>query len=351
MNKAVRASIIIVNYNGFLYVDSCVESVLKCNFDSFQVIVVDNGSTDGSAEKLGEKYSDRLKLVCLDKNYGPSKARNEGVRAAQGEYFGFLDNDTIVDPDYISEAIQVFESDSKVGAVQCKLVLMDDPDQIDYVGEYLGTNGFLVQVAPAKTLDKGQFDQQYPILAAKSAGMFISKDAFNAAGGFDEDYFIYVEETDLGWRTWLSGYQVVFAPKSKVHHKFGTSTVILGKAKNDYNAKYHGSKNYILTLIKNFSFPYLIKILPVHIFLWFGLAWFSLMQGKWNSFYWIHKGVLWNFSHFPQTWIKRKKIQHSRVIDDKSLFKVLMKKKELSYYLNKAFSRHKIGNAEGFVKS
>lgn len=344
-------SIIIVNFNGFSYVDRCVESVLQCTFDSFQVIVVDNGSTDGSVEKLQNKYSDRLKLVCLDENYGPSRARNEGVRAAQGEYIGFLDNDTTVDPDYISEAIQVFESESKIGAIQCKLLLMDYPDQIDYVGEYLGTNGFLVQVAPAKTLDKGQFDIQYPILAAKSAGMFIRKDAFDAAGGFDEDYFIYVEETDLGWRTWLIGYEVVFAPKSIVYHKFGTSTVILGKTQNDYNAKYHGSKNYILTLIKNFGLPYLIRILPVHIFLWVGLAWFSLLKGDWGSYYLIHKGVFWNFFHLPETWIKRKKIQNSRVIDDKSLFKILMKKKELSYYLDKAFSKHKIGNAEGFVKS
>ncbi len=344
-------SIIIVNFNGFSYADRCVDSVLRCAFDSFQVIVVDNGSTDGSAEKLQKKYGNGLRLVCLDKNYGPSRARNEGVRAAQGEYLGFLDNDTTVAPDYISEAIKVFESDPKIGAVQCKLLLMDHPDQIDYVGEYLGTNGFLVQVAPAKTLDKGQFDIQYPILAAKSAGMFIRKDAFNAAGGFDEDYFIYVEETDLGWRTWLAGYEVVFAPKSVVLHKFGTSTVILGKAKNDYNAKYHGSKNYILTLIKNFGFPDLIKILPIHIFLWFGLAWFSLIKGKWKSFYWIHKGIFWNFFHLPKTWIKRKKIQHSRVIDDKSLFKILMKSKKFSYYFNKALSRHKIGNAEGFVNS
>lgn len=351
MNNVVRVSIIIVNFNGFSYVERCVESVLKCDYDSFQVIVVDNGSSDGSAEKLNEKYSNRLKIVCLDKNYGPSKARNEGVRAAQGKYIGFLDNDTIVDPGYISEAIQVFESDPKIGAVQCKLLLMDYPDQIDYVGEFLGTNGFLVQVAPAKTLDRGQFDKQYPILAAKSAGMFIRKDAFDAAGGFDEDYFIYVEETDLGWRVWLIGFEVVFAPKSKVYHKFGTSSMILGKAQNEYNAKYHGSKNYILTLIKNFSFPYLIKILPIHVLLWFGLAWFSLMRGKWNSFLWIHKGIFWNFSHLPQTWNKRNKVQRSRLIDDKSLFKELMKKKEFSYYLKKTTSRHKIGNAEGFIKS
>tara|TARA_B100000315_G_C14499515_1_gene551652 strand:+ start:544 stop:1032 length:489 start_codon:yes stop_codon:yes gene_type:complete len=161
---------------------------------------------------------------------------------------------------------------------------MDEPDQIDYVGEYIGTNGFLVQVAPAGTKDEGQFDKQYPILAAKSAGMFIKREAFDVAGGFDEDYFIYVEETDLGWRTWLAGYTVVFAPKCKVYHKFGTSSVILGKHKNDYNSKFHGTKNYILTFLKNLNFFYLVRILPVHIFLWLGLAWFSLFQRRLNHF-------------------------------------------------------------------
>ena len=351
MGSNPKASIIIVNYNGFSYVDGCVTSVLQCPFDSLEIIVVDNGSIDGSVEKLRNKYGEKIKIVCLERNFGPSKARNEGVKISKGEFLGFLDNDTTVDADYVVEAIGVFESDDKIGVIQCKLLLMDHPDEIDYVGEYMGTNGFLVQVAPAKTRDEGQFDQQYPILAAKSAGMFIRRSAFEAIGGFDEDYFIFVEETDLGWRVWLEGYSIVFAPKSKVFHKFGTSSVILGKMENDYNAKFHGTKNYILTHLKNLGFVRLCKILPVHIFLWVGLAFFGLVRGNWNNFFWIHKGIIWNMTHLPDTLLKRKKIQKSRKISDEDLFKVVMRKKNFSYYFSKAITRHKIGNAEGFIKS
>ncbi len=351
MEFSCEVSIVIVNFNGFSYTERCIDSVLKCHFDSAEIIVVDNGSSDGSPEKLRQKFRAKIKVLCLEKNFGPSKARNEGVRMAKGRYLGFLDNDTIVDPQFIIEAIQVFRSNLKIGAVQCKLLLMDNPEQIDYVGEYIGTNGFLVQVAPAGTVDKGQFDRQYPILAAKSAGMFISREAFEAAGGFDEDYFIYVEETDLGWRTWLSGYSVVFAPGSIVYHKFGTSSVILGKDKNDFNAKFHGSKNYILTLLKNFGFKNLCMILPIHIFLWLGLAWFSFFSGRWRQCWWIHKGIAWNISNFPKSIKKRSIIQKQRSIADKELFHTMMRKKNFTYFLSKAFKRHKFGNAEGFIKS
>ena len=344
-------SIIIVNYNGFAYVERCIASVLQCSFQPFDIVVVDNGSTDDSPQKLRATDHPQVRVIFLDKNYGPAKARNEGVKAARGTYLGFLDNDTTVAPDYITEALRVFESDARIGAVQCKLVLMDHPEQIDYVGEYIGTNGFLVQVAPAGTQDVGQFNTPYPILAAKSAGMFIRGAAFDAAGGFDEDYFIYVEETDLCWRIWLGGYTVVFAPTSKVYHKFGTSAVILGKQKNDFNAKFHGAKNYIQTLLKNLSAPYLMRILPLHILLWLGLAWFSLLQGKWQYFLWVHQGIWWNIVYLRHNWSKRRKVQTNRRVADQELFAIVMKKRNFAYYVNKATAKHTVGNAEGFFKS
>jgi GT2 family glycosyltransferase len=346
-----KVSVIIVNHNGCEYTRSCVASVLACRFDSFEVIVVDNGSSEGSARRLREEFGERLTLVELDQNYGPARARNEGVQRSRGEFIGFLDNDTTVDPEYMAEAVRAFEASPGLGILQCKLLLMDTPDCIDYVGEYIGTNGFLVQIAPAGTRDQGQFNAAYPILAAKSAGMFIRRAAFDAAGGFDEEYFIYVEETDLGWRTWLMGYTVQFAPGSIVYHKFGTSSVILGKSRNDYNAKFHGTKNYILTLLKNLETVGLLRILPIHVSLWLGLAWFSLLQGRGNYFLWIHKAMLWHLANLPRTLSKRRVVQQARRVSDSELFGPLMQRKPFSYYLGKVISRHKIGNVEGFFKS
>ncbi|HLD50864.1 hypothetical protein A3K34_03020 [candidate division WWE3 bacterium RIFOXYC1_FULL_40_10] len=346
----MRSSVIIVTYNGKNYVDACVNSVLSANSTDLEVIVVDNGSDDGTVDFLKDKYK-QIKVVALDKNYGPAYARNKGVEVSEGRYLGFLDNDTLVDPNWENEAAKALDSDPNTGIVQCKLILSKERNKLDYVGEYIGQNGFLVQRVKAGELDNGEFNESVPILAAKSAGMFIRKETFEKIEGFDKDYFIYVEETDLGWRSWLAGFKAVYIPASVVFHEFGTSTVILGKSKNNYNAKFHGTKNYILTLIKNLEGGSLARILPIHLFLWLGLAWYSLLRGDYKPFLWIHQAIFWNITNLESTLIKRKRIQGIRTVSDHDLFRIVMRKKELSYFLAKVLKVHKVGNAEGFVKT
>jgi GT2 family glycosyltransferase len=349
----MRFSIIIVNFNGKKYAERCVESILNSSCtNQLEIIVVDNGSTDDSAEYLSNIYQkyNLFHLIKLDKNYGPAFARNIGVINSRGNYIGFLDNDTVVDPKWAETAGKYFDSHSKVGIIQSKLLLLKEPNKIDYVGEFLGQNGFLVQVCPAGTIDTGQFSKSYEILAAKSAGMFIRKKTFEAAGGFDSEYFIYVEETDLGWRSWLMGYKSVFLPTSIVFHEFGTSALVLGRDKNNFNAKFHGTKNYIRTLLKNLNKTNLIKILPQHIFLWLGLSWFSLLRGQSKPFVLIHKAFIWNIKNMQETMKLRNDIQDKRKINDKELFEKVMVGKPLSYFIKKVKIINKIGNAESFTR-
>lgn len=354
MNNVIL-SVVIVNYNGYEYVKKCVESVFRsATYHSLEVIVVDNGSTDDSPRLLKKdfrQYANQLTVVSLKKNYGPARARNVGVRRSRGQYLAFLDNDTLVDSDWAITAIERFRQDKLIGIIQCKLLLAGDHKKIDYIGEYLGQNGFLVQRAPVMTVDVGQFEKECPVLAAKSAGMLITKKAFIDAGGFDDDYFIYVEETDLGWRCWLAGYKVLYCPGSIVYHEFGTSSIILSKQKNNFNAKFHGCKNYILTLIKNLEILNVIKILPLHIVLWLGLAWFALLRREIKPFLWIHQAILWNVINFGRTIRKRNEVQATRLISDRELFKIVLRKKPMSYFISKATVKQKVGNAESFIKT
>lgn len=349
--KQLDFSIIIVTHDGLKYIDACVNSIYQSNIKNFEIIVVDNGSTDGTVKFLKNKYKQNtLKIIELDKNYGPAKARNEGVKTAEGIYIGFLDNDTIVHKDWANEAKLAFEKDDKLGIVQCRLMLNRERTKIDYIGEYLGSNGFLVQKVPAGTIYNKSYDKQDFILAAKSAGMFIRKKTFDEAGGFDDSYFIYVEETDLGWRSWLIGYTAMFIPSSIVYHEFGTSTVILGVSKTNFNSKFHGTKNYIQTHIKNLGDESILKVLPLHILLWLGLSLHTLIKGNWKACIWILQGIYWNLSHLSQTLEKRNIIQQKRKVTDNELFKIFMIKKPFSYFLNKAMKKQKIGNAESFAK-
>ncbi|MFH1744576.1 MAG: glycosyltransferase family 2 protein [bacterium] len=341
--KQEKVSIIIVNYNGKDYLKNCVHSILKNNYSHYEIIVVDNNSTDGSFEMMKKEFGnlDFVRVIQLDKNYGPALARNSGVEAAEGKIIGFLDNDTEVDPDWIATVIKYFEQDRKVGAIQCKLLFFNDRKKIDYAGEYLGSLGFLVHVASFQEEDRGQHDCLYEVLAAKSAGMFIRKDVFEKIGGFDEDYFIFTEETDLGWRACLSGYKVIFAYDSRVFHHFSSTNLIVSKNFNNYLVRFHGTKNYIMTLYKNLSFKNLILILPKHIFLWICLSGYLFFQGNFDSALNIIKAIFWNIKNYPKNRVKRKLIQKTRVVSDKELFKIVYKKIGILYYLKKFLASQK----------
>lgn len=347
----INFSIVIVNCNGRQYLDKCLRSIINSNSKDFEIVVVDNGSSDRSVDFIKNNYSsleDRLKIIPLDKNYGPAKARNRGMEIAQGKYVCFLDNDTEVHPDWAIEAVNELEKDEKIGIIQCKLLLAKEKNKIDYVGEYLGQNGFLVQRASGGETDNGQYDRNVKILAAKSAGMFIRKNVFEKIGGFDDDYFIYVEETDLGWRSWLAGYENIFVYKSVVYHEFGTSSIILGKKVSSFNAKFHGSKNYILTLFKNLETKNFIIILVPHIILWAGLALYNLTKWKFKECFWIFSGIFWNFKNLPESIRKRRVVQKMRIRTDNQLFKIFMRKMPFFYFLNKATVKKRVGNAESF---
>lgn len=343
-------SVIIVNFNGAAYVKECIDSILKNNIKNFEIVIVDNGSTEKELSKLKvlEHNHKEIKIVALHKNFGPALARNIGVINSHADLIAFLDNDTQVEPNWANNAIKYFKMNPKVGIIQSKLLLANDHSRLDYVGEYLGSNGFLVQNCKAGDLDSISFSKPQIILAAKSAGMFIRRNVFNLINGFDDDYFIYVEETDLGWRSWLAGFESHFLPTSKVYHQFGTSSVILGLDKASQLAKYHGPKNYLSTLIKNLSLVRLVQVLPIHLTLWLGLILYRFITLKPNDSIQMLKGLAWVILNIDKILIKRSLIQKKRKVDDNFVFKKLVVNRNLWYFVSKAVLKSKVGNAQSY---
>lgn len=340
-------SIIIVNHNGYHLLQDCLTSIIKNKYSHYEIIIVDNGSTDKSVSKIKTHFQKHLKqitIISLKQNLGPAIARNLAFKKSRGDIIAFLDNDTKVDQNWIIEVLPYFSNNTKVGVIQSKLLLMDNPKKIDYVGEWLGTLGFLHSVATYGEIDQHQYDKTKYILAAKSAGMFIRRQAFIDAGKFDQDYFIFMEETDLGWRTWLQGYQNILAPKSIVYHKFSSSKTIFDPKFNNYLVRFHGTKNHLQTLIKNLSLPYLLKILPINLILWFSLGTYFLVTLNFRSAFNTYRGIGWNFAHLKQVLSKRKIVQKNRLITDKFLFQKnhLLIKTGLKYHTSKFFNSKKI---------
>ncbi len=344
-------SIIIVNYNGKKYVEHCVRAVVNACYLNLEIIVVDNGSTDGSVQNLKSSYGkdNRLKIIQIGENRGLGYARNKGIEMAKGKYIAFLDNDTEPEPTWLNPLVETLESNPSIGACQSKLLLMKERNRLDYAGDYISNLGFLIQRVDGGEEDRGQADARDEIFSAKGAAVIIRADVLEKIGGFDEDYFIYVEETDVCWRIWLKGYKIVFVPESRVYHEFGTSSIILGSRQN-YLVKFHGSKNYITTLIKNLGAIKIIEIVPIHIGLWIGMAGWFLLKGEYIDSKNIFKGVFWVLWNINRILKKRSIVQKMRIMKDDEIMPKIMRKKSFGYFYRKLTKVHRVGYAEGFYR-
>ena len=344
-------SVIVVNFNGRVFLYNCIKAVLKNNYPEVEIIVVDNGSTDESVDYINKEFANlkNLKLVQLDDNFGPAYARNVGIKNSNGKYLAFLDNDTVPEYNWITSAVEVMENDSTIGVGQCKILLRNHSKRLDYVGDYLSQYGFLIQQAETNELDNGQYDSYSEIFSAKSAAMIARKDVCDKIGGFDPSYFIYVEETDLCWRIWLAGYKVILIPESRVYHEFSSSVVALGEKQN-YFSKFHGCKNYITTLIKNLEVKNMIKIVPFHVSFWVAMSIWLFFHMQFKSAGFIIKGIFWVILNIGSILKKRKKIQDSRVITDKDLFPRIMRNRPLSYFYRKLSADKRVRYDQSFRK-
>ena len=211
------ASIIIVNYNGKEHISGCLESVLSQTYPDLEIIVVDNSSDDGSVRTLGE-YKD-IKLLLNETNLGFAKACNQGTEISKGGYIVYLNFDTVVEADWLEKLIEAAKG-AGVGACMSKLLVLGvDPPMINSSGgmtHYLG----LSWSGDYKKADDGAFSKIKEVAFASGAAMLVKREVIEKVGAFDEDYYMYLEDTDLSWRIRLAGYKVIFVPESIVWHKY-----------------------------------------------------------------------------------------------------------------------------------
>lgn len=216
-------SVIIVNWNGKEYLPDCLDSLRNQSYTGFEVIVVDNGSRDGSVELLKTSYP-WVRLVQLDMNTGFATGNNQGLRVARrGRYVVTLNNDTRVERDWLAELTAAADADPAVGMVASRICAWDDPDQIDSLGVTICRDGMsrgsrrLAQfssLSVAKTED---------ILIPSACAALYRREMIDETGFFDDDFFAYCEDTDLGLRGRLAGWRAVLARDAVVLHRYSRS--------------------------------------------------------------------------------------------------------------------------------
>lgn len=298
-------SVIILNYNGKKFLNSCLKSVLKNNYPNFEVILVDNGSKDGSAELAGTLFGgdSRLKIITLGRNMGFAAGNNIGIEHSRGDYIMFLNNDTIVEQQFLAELVKVLEEQSDVGVVQSKLLRMDAPSLLDSAGALVDYYGLTYNRGEGEE-DLGQYDRLEEIFGAKGAAMMIKSNVLREVGLFDSSFFLVYEDIDLCWRIRLRGYKVLYAPKSIVYH-FSEATT---RKLNRIFPIFHGTKNWIMLMIKNREAMGLIKFSPL-IYLMGTMTLDILKRRDPESMLARFRAIVWNLRHLPRIWTKRLFIQ------------------------------------------
>lgn len=317
-------SVIIVNWNGGKVFKECLQSLSWIDYPNWELIVVDNSSEDGS-EKFSSSFAQtcNFKLIVNRANLGFAEANNQGYEKTSGKYVLLLNNDTKVRPDFLTKLVLKMESDSVLGVIQPKILIMDKPQYLDNAGSFLTRIGFLHHWGFMKK-DTLEFDQEREVFSAKGACMLIRKKVIDQVGFFDKDYFAYFEESDFCWRVWLAGYKVLFYPQAVIYHKVGFTIKRLDVVKINY----HYYKNRICSLAKNLDAGSLVLTMTIHLMISLGIAGLFLLRNKSESSWMIIKAIGWNITHFRDTWRKRRIIQQMRKIQDNFLWS------QLSYGIN-----------------
>ena len=224
-----KVSIIIPHFNGYPLIGPCLESLRKITYPDIEILVINNKSTDDSPQKIKSNFPE-VTVIDLDKTYGFAKACNEGLSRVVGEFALILNNDTVVEKDFLEPLVFAMK-DPQVSAVQGKIMNFFNKNEFDYAGAaggYMDRYGYTLsrgRVFETKEIDQGQYDQEVEIFWACGSCMLLRlQDLRKNQIYFDETFGMYGEEIDLCWQLKLLGKKIIFTPESKIYHQSRGST-------------------------------------------------------------------------------------------------------------------------------
>ncbi|MBF0117390.1 MAG: glycosyltransferase family 2 protein [Desulfobacterales bacterium] len=327
-------SVVIVNWNGRKYLEDCLSSLKEQTFRFFEVILVDNGSLDGSVDFVQKYYSDMVFLIKLSENMGFAKGNNIGIEKAKGKYIALLNNDTEVDKNWLKNLVSSMETDENIGMVGSKILNFYYRDQIDNTGHLIYQDG-INRGRGRLEIDCKQFDDKIDILFPSGCASLYRKKMLDEIGGFDEMFFAYGDDTDIGLHGRYLGYKAIYCPNAIVFHKYSGTTGSYSPIK-----AFYVERNRLWILIKYFPIEYIL-ISPYFtikrlLFQLYGMATKQGAASKFasdNSFFSVMKiffsSYLSSFKGISNIIKKRKIILRKRKISIGE-FKMLLKEHRIS---------------------
>jgi len=250
-------SIVIVNWNGAEVLPECLRSLLGLNCKDIEIVVVDNASTDNSIDIVREICGDKAKIVRLEKNVGFAAGVNVGVENSAGEFVTALNNDMIAEPSWLDQPLELLKDES-VGIVSCRQMNYYDRTKVDGLYHCISKELTLLPFGFGREFcDEELFSKPGYVLSANGGSAVIRTEVFKKLGGYDADFFGYMEETDFCLRAFLRGWRCAYAPDAVVYHKDGFTF-----KKNRGRQYYFRERNRVWFLYKNIPAWDIFKRLP-----------------------------------------------------------------------------------------
>jgi GT2 family glycosyltransferase len=301
----MQVSVIIVNWNGERFLERCLAALMDQTIMPYEIILVDNASSDRSVE-IAKRFP-FVRLMVQDQNTGFARGNNLAIEAAaeQTEWIALINPDAFAEPWWLEELLAAARRNPVFDVFGSKLVDAGNSSILDGAGDAYHVSGLVWRMGHGSSQPSLEENEREMFSPCAAAALY-RRSAMRDIGGFDEDFFCYVEDVDLGFRLRLAGYRCLYVPQSVAHH-VGSGTT--GGQHSDFSL-YHGHRNLVWTFIKNMPGFLFWLMLPLHVLLnLVSVIWFTLRE---------RGGVIWRakrdaFLGLPYMWRKRQNIQKTRV--------------------------------------
>ena len=321
IEKNNLVSIIIPHHNNENILLNCLKSIYLLTYENFEIIVVDNASTDNSITSTKSLYPN-INIAKSEYNLGYAGGCNFGEKEANGEFLFFLNNDTVIKSDCLEALVNKLKSNKNIASVQPKILNLKNKNYFDYAGGSGGFIDYLVfpftrgRIFNTLEEDKKQYDDSKKIFWASGAGFLTRKNIFNKLFKFDESFFAHMEEIDYHWKSYLAGYEVWVEPKATLYH-LGGGTLQMQSAEKTYL----NHRNSLILLLSNYSVIKSIFYFKIRLPLEIISSIKDLIIFKPLHFLNHYRALLWIIFNFSLIIKRRRKIKSIKVKSNAALFK------------------------------
>ena len=305
-NPQPSISVIIINWNGRHLLGKCLGLLRKQALRNAKILLVDNGSTDGSAAFVGEHFP-QVEVIALPENRGFAAGNNVGIRASSSEYIALLNNDAQPEPHWLEALVQALEAHPEVGFCASKMLRADDPQVIDTAGDLFYDYG-VGGKRGMDQLDGPEFSRSEYVFGACAGAAIYRRAMLEDIGLFDEDFFLYGEDIDLSFRAQLRGYKCLFVPEARVYHQVAATA-----GWGSYLSTYYSRRNMLYVLVKNLPTSLLVRYLAPILFYFLASDLVLSLAGYARA---VARARRDSFKMIAKMMAKRREIQSARRVSD-----------------------------------